>query len=260
MKLYGLYTPSHESLANEWFLPSLKDKYDLHLVRQSQTGPPEDHRYGTGAFNRTTLEKIDLILQAIDENRNAVFLFSDVDLQFFRPAQAALLTQIHQSDIAFQQNQVNGEINSGFFVCRGNPRTRLLWLGVKKSMQARPDWNDQDALNHVMFRSLPAAIRRWLLNEVTQTRLCRFARWGLAMHRIAYALPLFRNEFGVKWRYLPIEFFTTGLKRGTDWIPGQDLKIPNGIVMHHANFCIGVDAKTRQLDEVQRAVSGQRET
>jgi hypothetical protein len=43
MKLYALYTPSHEALAKEWFLPSLGDHYDLRVARQAQNGGRVDH-------------------------------------------------------------------------------------------------------------------------------------------------------------------------------------------------------------------------
>jgi hypothetical protein len=147
MKLYALYTPSHEALAKEWFLPSLGDHYDLRVARQAQNGASDDHRYGTQAFNRTTLAKVELIIQAIDDNHDDVFVFSDVDIQFFEPAREALEASIRGRDIAFQQNQLNGEINSGFFICRGNARTRRLWERVREVMRDRPEWNDQDALN-----------------------------------------------------------------------------------------------------------------
>jgi hypothetical protein len=255
MRLYALYTPSHEVLAEEWFLPSLRDDYDLRVESQAQRGPKADHRYGTAAFNRTTLAKVELILQAIEDNWNDPFVFSDVDVQFFQPTREALDASIRGRDISFQQNQINGEINTGFFACRGNERTRSLWAGVKATMRDHPEWNDQDALNHLMFRRYPALLQKHLLQPITQHRLAPLALRGLPTHRVAHVLPFFHNEFGVRWRYLPIEFFTTGMKRGTDWQPGQDLRIPKGIVMHHANFCVGAEAKIQQLKEVRRLVA-----
>ena len=255
MKLYALYTPSHEALAKEWFLPSLGDHYDLRVARQAQNGASDDHRYGTQAFNRTTLAKVELIIQAIDDNIDDVFVFSDVDIQFFEPAREALEASIRGRDIAFQQNQLNGEINSGFLVCRGNTRTLRLWECVRDVMRDRPEWNDQDALNHVMFRRVPAGLRNRFLSSATQRRLAALAMRGIAMHRVCHVLTLFPNEFGVRWGYLPIEFFTTGMTRGTDWAPGQDLKVPKRIVMHHANFCVGVEAKVQQLNEVRQTVA-----
>ena len=254
MKLYALYTPSHEALAKEWFLPSLLDDYDLHVARQPQDGAGDDHRYGTPAFNRTTLAKVELIIQAIRDNWDDVFLFSDVDIQFFQSVRGALDKAILGRDVAFQQNQLNGEINSGFFVCRANVRTQRLWERVREVMQRNPAWNDQDALNHVMLQQVPAGLRDRLLSPVTQRRLAAAAMRGLAMHRVAHVLNLFPNEFGVQWRYLPIEFFTTGMTRGTDWEPGQDLRLPRRIAMHHANFCVGVEAKAQQLREVRQTV------
>ena len=52
MKLYSIYTESHNVLLNDWFLPSLKDNYELVLKKYPQVGDPKQ-KYGTVEFNRT---------------------------------------------------------------------------------------------------------------------------------------------------------------------------------------------------------------
>ena len=255
MKLFGLYTPTHDVLAQEWFLATLQDDYDLRLLRLEQIGSPDLHHYGTGEFNQTTLRKVAFTLQAIEENWGDIFVMSDVDIQFFGPTEHLLREAIEGRDIAFQQNQANGEINAGFFVCRANERTRQLWLSIQDTMKGRPDWNDQDALNHLLFGQLPRVLGRLPLNNRAQHNLCWFADRGLPAYRTAHILPLFRNEFGLRWRYLPQVFFLKGLNARGNWEPGEQLRLPKGIVMHHANFCVGVDAKIQQLRAVRDAVA-----
>ena len=258
MRLYGLYTPTHDVLVREWFLPTLQDNFDLHLSREEQIGSPELHHYGTDEFNKTTLRKVGLTLNAIEENWDDVFIVSDVDIQFFGPTEQLLRESIKDRDIVFQQNQANGEINVGFFVCRGNARTRLLWTTIQDILRERTDRNDQDVLNHLMFRRLPRPFGTLPLNHWTQYQLCRFAERGLPAHRIAYLLPLFRNEFGLRWKYLPRQFFLKGLNSRGNWEPGEQMRIPRDVVMHHANFCLGVDAKIEQLRAVSALVASRR--
>jgi len=258
LRLYGLYTPTHGVLAREWFLPTLQDDYDVRLSREEQVGSPEHHRYGTGEFNRTTMRKVDLTLGAIEENWGDVFIISDVDIQFFGPTEQLLRESIKDRDIAFQQNQANGEINAGFFICRANARTRLLWTAVQDALRERTDWNDQDALNHLMFRRFPRPFRSLPFNHWAQYHLCGLAEHGVPAYRIAHVLLLFRNEFGLRWRYLPRRFFLKGLNSRGNWEPGEQMRIPKDIVMHHANFCLGVDAKVAQLRAVSATVAGRR--
>lgn len=256
LRLYGLYTPTHEVLAREWFLPTLQDNYEVRLSQVEQVGSPEQHQFGTGEFNRTTLRKVGLTLSAIEENWDDVFVMSDVDIQFFRPTERILREAVKDRDIVFQQNQANGEINAGFFVCRGNARTRLLWTAVQDTLRERTDWNDQDALNHLIFRWLPRPFGLLPFNHWAQYHLCGFAERGLPAHRVAHLLPLFRNKFGLRWRYLPREFFLKGLSSRGNWEPGEKMRLPKDIVMHHANFCLGVDAKIEQLRAVSASVAG----
>ena len=209
-------------------------------------------------FNKTTLRKVGLTLNAIEENWDDVFIVSDVDIQFFGPTEQLLRESIKDRDIVFQQNQANGEINVGFFVCRGNARTRLLWTTIQDILRERTDRNDQDVLNHLMFRRLPRPFGTLPLNHWTQYQLCRFAERGLPAHRIAYLLPLFRNEFGLRWKYLPRQFFLKGLNSRGNWEPGEQMRIPRDVVMHHANFCLGVDAKIEQLRAVSALVASRR--
>lgn len=68
MKLYSFYTESHNVLLNEWFLPSLKDNYELVLKKYPQVGDYLKQKYGTVEFNRSMLYKVDLIIEAIKDN------------------------------------------------------------------------------------------------------------------------------------------------------------------------------------------------
>jgi len=81
MKLYALYTPSHTVLKNDWFIPSIQDDFDLIIEFHEQTCPSAT--FMQGGWTKTTIKKVQLIIHAIQENWGKIFIFSDVDIQFF---------------------------------------------------------------------------------------------------------------------------------------------------------------------------------
>src|SRR5579864_4047396 len=83
IKLYALYTPSHEVLKNTYFLPSIQDDFEIILEECEQTCPTAN--FLSEGWTQTTMRKVDLIIRAIQENWDSFFIFSDVDIQFFHP-------------------------------------------------------------------------------------------------------------------------------------------------------------------------------
>jgi len=81
MKLYAIYSKYNEKLKDEWFLPSLNDEFELVFKEAKSFGG----EYQTDGFREAVLEKSDLIINAIKENMGGLFVYSDVDIQFFKP-------------------------------------------------------------------------------------------------------------------------------------------------------------------------------
>lgn len=61
---------------------------------------------------------------------------------------------------------------------------------------------------------------------------------------------------GVSWDYFPKEIFGGGTLTGRGWKPGDDLKIPSEIIIHHANWTYGLEDKINQLQFVRSKVLG----
>jgi hypothetical protein len=228
-RLYTIVTPTHQSLCDEWFLPSLQDEFLIEARRVGQIGSETEHRCGTVSFNRTMVEKARLILEAIEENTDRVFIYSDVDVQFFAPTEQIIDGVMDGYDVACQLDapltmgrdvhpDFSGHLCAGFLVCRANERTHALWRDIVRYVEDRPDRHDQHALNE-------------LLNGLTGKEI--------------------GNAYGVRWRYLPPCFFGPGPQLGRTWEPGQPVKVPQGTVMHHANWTIGVVNKLAQLRAVR---------
>jgi hypothetical protein len=216
IKLYVCYTPSHEVLMKEWFLPSLQDDYELVIEKFDQEC--ESATYMSTGWKKTTLKKVEFILRAVQENWETVFIFADADIQFFRPSKESILHAIEGKDIVCQKNAPKGkffetgDLCSGFFACACNEKTLRLWQLVKKCMM-ETEHSDQNSLNTV------------LKNE--------------------------NHQLNIVWDYLPNNFFGGGLFTGKYWCPGDPLTIPDNIIMHHANWTAGIPNKIAQLKYVR---------
>ena len=215
IKLYAFYTPSHKVFVDEWFLPSMQDDYEIILECHEQ-------KCWSGKFLKkgwlaTMLKKVDLIIRGIQENCGEIFIHSDVDIQFFAPTKELILHAMQNKDIVIQRNAPDRWRNplcAGFFACRGNEKTLKLWQMIRQFMITTGK-NDQDGLNYFLRRS---------------------------------------NHLAIRWGYLPDTFFCGGTFTAREWKPGKPLCIPKGIVLHHANWTIGIPNKIAQLHYVRNEV------
>lgn len=219
IRMYALYTPSHEVLKDKFFLPSIKDDFEIVLEFCEQSC--SSAKFMQEGWTDTTMRKVDLIIRAIQENWGNVFIFSDVDIQFFEPMQDIILELIEGKDIVMQRNNPEGVLCTGFFACRANEKTLRLWQDVKKTMQLSESYSDQNSFNKCIKKRSK------------------------------------KNPYDIAWDYLPETFFGGGTLtayKGYLWKPGMDLPIPDGIVMHHANWTNGVKHKIAQLKYVRKLV------
>lgn len=220
IRMYAFYTPSHAELVEKWFKPSIKDDYALILEFHEQECP-------TGSFmspgwKQTMHRKIDLILRAIEECWGGIFVHSDIDIQFFKPTKELLVKALEDNDFVVQQDDPKGGICAGFFACRANEQTRNLWQTIKQMVDENPRKHDQDYLNELLRN-----------NKID----------------------------GLRWSYLPSSFFGGGTLLETPelWTPGKTLPVPKDIVMHHANYTVGVENKIKQLAYVKSVVEAQQQ-
>jgi len=118
IKLYTIYTPSHEYMMNEFFLPSIQDDYEIIVEKHNQEC--QSGNFISAGWLETMIHKVDVVIRGIKENWGQIFIHSDVDIQFFRPTQDLIEKYMIGNDIAIQKNNKSGEICAGFFACRGN--------------------------------------------------------------------------------------------------------------------------------------------
>lgn len=207
----------------------------------------------------TMREKVDLIIRAIKENEGRIFIYSDVDVQFFNVIQESILGVIKRKDMAIQQDLCSGSLCAGFFACRGNERTLRLWEAVRESLCLQSKHNDQDLLNKELLACGIPSTLKWFHALFGQSiGLLFYSYYRLTGVNLA---PLVVNLFGssdsrkVTWCYLPLPFFSPGISLNREWKPGMTIRLPRNILMHHANWARGVERKIEQLRLVRETVS-----
>lgn len=203
--LYTLYTESHRQLIENWFLPSINDSVIVHVYYVPQECPTG--KYKQFGWKKTTIKKVEIIIEAIKRHKEGWFIYSDVDVQFFESIGNEMSNLLNQYDLVIQRDNPKGVACSGFFACRANEVMLELWMRVLSYMQ-KTSHSDQGALNYVLHHS---------------------------------------KDLAFKWTLLPETYFGAGFFTGKTWIPYMMLDIPEGIKIHHANWTVGVENKIKQL-------------
>ena len=223
MKVYSFYTPSHVQLKNNWFLPTIQDDFEVIFKEHSQES--ETAEYMKPGWIETMQHKADLVIRAINENPNEVFVYADVDIQFFKPIKFLINDAIRDKDMVFQQNSLQGRICAGFFAARASEKVLRIWEKIQNLLDSQNKMSDQEILNQLIFGDVDVVLKN---SDGSKPEI-----------------PA--NEFGIRWDYLPETFYNPGKY----WVPGNKLKIPPGIVMHHANWTCGVRNKIDQFKYVR---------
>lgn len=132
MKIFCCYTPSHNTLYCDDFLPTIPAGFALQSEVIEMFG---DGHYDSPQFVPCVVKKVDLILQSLCENAGSVIIWTDVDIQFYRLTPEIAIGELGDRDIAFQAAGVPPhEINNGFFICRCNQRVIEFFEEVKRAL------------------------------------------------------------------------------------------------------------------------------
>jgi len=214
LKVYTIYSDSHRILFEEYFVPSLKNTdLELHAYKTKQFGSGE---FGTHNFAKAVLDKINIIIRAVEENDGDIFIYSDVDIIFFKKISYDLRKRMWDKDILFQSEFYYKHKHNhctGFFVCKSNKRTLILWKTCRERLQESilrgDDLNDQDIVNRV-------------LNE-----------WILKIEKGFLPLDLYNN---------PRKFVSN---------PYHPPLPPKSIFMYHANHILWVRNKLILLQKIK---------
>ena len=206
MNVYTIFTPSHQELYTNYFIKTLPNDLNLKVIQDSNQYCKEGVYYTSG-WSKVCLQKIDLFIRACEENLGDVFLYSDVDVQFFGPVKNQLLLELGTGDIACQDDSAR-IYNSGFFVCRANKAT----LNMFKTMKDNYSREDQTTLNkhihmvrhkflsHRFFTIGQIFHRMWMGDQfnIPDHILTHHANWVIGLNNKKKLLDLVRLKFNQK--------------------------------------------------------------
>jgi len=214
MNIYTHYSESHKELYEDYFKPSLRRLYTkaevtIRVVKHKQTT-------ANGVFmEQGWLEgmkyKLQVILQAIEENWDDYFIFSDTDVIFYRPFVDDMLHEIQSDNYDIVCQNDCGSLCAGFFIAKGSDSVKNLFTLIYNNFVRLV--NDQVALNH--YRG---TVKYKLLDANKYYTIGNF----------------FNNVDGTHiWDGKSII------------IPPVDMKI------HHANYSVGVSDKIRLINLIK---------
>jgi hypothetical protein len=191
-------------------------------------------------------QKVGIIIEAYKASYGEIFIFCDVDVQFFSRTEAILKEKIEGKDLVIQRDGVRGEPNTGFFIARSNDRSLRMWEDIReRMMKVENRLTEQKILKEILV----SRRSRRLMDSLNQRVM-----FSMYLDVSNLALLFSTNQYGLKWSYLPEAFFTPGLRQEQIWSPSDEIDIPRNIVLHHANWTVGVENKIAQLQYVREVV------
>src|SRR5260370_844629 len=147
--LYSLYTPSHRILKERFFEPTVPNDVELRLKYYENDG---EGAIGSESFRRAVVKKVEVIVAAIQETWGEIFIWSDIDVQFFAPLGEWAIAATRQLDIVFQIDAPGPSLCNGFFFCRSNDDTLRLWEDTLQLMNEADDRAyDQECLRAILW-------------------------------------------------------------------------------------------------------------
>lgn len=171
--------------------------------------------FSEDGWRETQYNKVLFWIDAVKENMGDVILCSDVDVQFLAPCKKDLTNTMKGHDLVFQQNHPNGGICSGFFMCRCSYKT-------------------ENFLNIIAIRLKKVMHESGGGEQFVMSDLFKEGWHGLKVGRLdlnKYWSPRFKYE------------------------DVSELDVPENILVHHANWTVGIDNKSDQLDYVNTFIS-----
>lgn len=134
LKVYAIFSDSHESMYKNCFLPSLVvSGLDLVVKKIPQIGSGS---CGADGFAEVMLKKVEIIIGIIKDNWGSNFIISDVDIIFLKDVSSDLLRRLRGKDILFQSDSYYLKIaNTGFFICSANDGSLRLWQECKERLK-----------------------------------------------------------------------------------------------------------------------------
>lgn len=176
-----------------------------------------DTVYGTDEFNTLTQRRIENVEKAYNDFDGRMIMSSGDDLYFYGPAQYIL----NEFTAAMRYTHIAAMRDTPHVLCT------CLVIGISNGTTRKfmEEWRNSSGKYQGEKRD---------------------------QERFNYCL----RDTGISYARLPLIFWTHGLVTGVRFI--DDTKSlpdpPQGILIHHANYCIGTDCKIKLLEEIKLKV------
>ena len=221
-KLYLIYTPSHEYMYKTYFLPSIKDNFQLfpHCFEQDC---PQGVLNAPG-FLKTAMHKLETLEQAVLENIDQVVFFSDVDIIFLEPVVPTVLQYLEGHDLVAQQGWPSQALCSGFMAMRANHKTLKMIQDAMVILAEYGGDGDQSAIRESLERNTQL---KWRL--LPPTHFPNGARVMKSMRKNSGEIARFK--------------------------PGTEIELDHQVLLFHANWCLNLEYKYDFLGSVNQILS-----
>lgn len=228
MNIIISYNKAHQIFFEKYFMPSFKDKFKLYVSKIDHDDEMKISNFSGNKWNHDKIfnfyecKRIEFIISILKENLDDIFFYLDVDIQFLQPIETEVFDLINDKDLLFLKGGSKG-INLGGIVIKSNSKTinffqRFRDLCIKD--------NHKRGIQKILKDSK-------LLNDHPQN-------------------PILENDFLLKWDYLPEKKFSCGHMVSYSSKFRLWKKIPESIMLHHANGTTGKDNKIAQLEYVKQ--------
>lgn len=230
MKLYTFCDDNFRQLEKR-FIETFQDKgeieisvAELPLIKESQV---------CGGYD-VWIFKVQDLIDKIRSHQGEVILYTDIDIQFFKPVKTIIEKLIVDHDILFQRNPMpsKGLINIGFMVIRCSNKTLKFWQKVLARIKKNKQ-HDQAIVQELL---------RAVIDPCTwENRILR--KLGRYKARMKGRKPL-------RFDVLPLTFWAYHGKNEL-W----NRQMPKDIVLHHATWATTEEQKIIQMDQIKSCLS-----
>ena len=235
------YSHTHKAFAEDFFFKSFPFEKGLSLVIEQVPQRCKSGDLFSKGWRTQMIEKQIFINKYLNLFKDSeVVLFSDVDIKFYGKIKEDLTSRVEDKDICFMKDHNSDVVGrcGGFFVVKNSIKIKSFFQEVMATLSSR-DESSED----VSFETSEQSTINNLLNE--------------------------RPE--VSWSYLPERYYTHGLYtkgiknfsaedqsglwwQNKSWEEKSNIYVPDDILVHHANWCGGIDNKTNLLNWVSEIV------
>jgi len=243
MKVCVSYSDTHRPFLYDFFIDTFPFEEGVSLVIEKLPQKCDSGKLFSKGWRDQMIQKQIFINKNLTNSKEGeIVVFCDVDIRFYGNIRDDLEENLKNCDICFLKDHNSDTVGrcGGFFALKVSPRTRKLFKEVQGKLLRFKE-------ERVSFQTSEQST----INEL------------LEVHK------------EISWKYLPEKYYTHGLytvgienfseknQSGLWWEnknvnEKRNIYVPDDILVHHANWCNGVDNKLHLLKWVEGKINFRR--